>query len=179
MSQSRAAPEPGSRSEALSAILDKAGGAAGLLLAATAITRGQFIRQAAVASHYEIDSAKIALQRAQRQEIKEFAQKMLADFEKIDSELRSFVGATNSPQAPPEQLDRVHRTMLDGLAGAANENFDRRYLDQQKIAHREALTLFKTYRRTARDHGLANLAGLALRVLEQHIEQLRALSKAA
>ena len=179
MEKARNPPAPGSRVEAVSAIIDKAGGAAGLVRAATSITRPQFIRHAAVATLFEIASARIALQRARRPEVKEFAGQMLGDFEKMDSELRSFCGGMNSPQSPPEAVDALHQILLDDLQGAANEHFDGRYLDQQMIAHREALTLFRTYRMAARDDGLRNLAGLALPVLEQHMDRLRALQHAA
>ncbi len=179
MSNSGGKPAPASKSEAVSAVIDAVGGAAGLALAAISITRKQFIKRAVIANLYEVDAAKIALQRARRDEVREFARAMIADHEKMSSELRSFIGGTNSPQMPPESLDTVHQTLIDHLNGAFDEDFDRRYIAQQKIAHKEAITLFKAYHHTARDDGLRNLAGLALPVLEQHMQMVHKLEQAA
>lgn len=172
-------PAPGSRSNTVSAIKEAVGAAAGLAMAATAITRAQFIRHACIANLYETEAAKIALERAQRHDVREFAQAMLADHEKIGSELKSFIGGTNSPQSPPEKLDAIHQTLIDDLYGVSNEAFDGRYITQQRLAHLEALTLFKTYHRTARDDGMRSLIGLALPVLEQHAEMVRKLEHAS
>lgn len=172
-------PAPGSRSNLASSIKEAVGGAAALAAAAVSITRPRFIKRASIANLYEIEAAKIALERAQRQDVREFARAMLADHEKIGRELKSFIGESNSPQMPPEQLDVVHQTMIDNLHGAAAEAFDRRYIAQQRIAHAEALTLFRTYHRTARDDGLRSLVGLALPVLEQHAKMVGGLQAAS
>lgn len=165
-------PAPGSKSDLASSVKEAVGGAVALAGAAISITRPQFIKRASIANLYEIEAAKIALDRAQRQDVRQLAQAMLADHEKLGRELKSFIGATNSPQMPPESLDTVHQTLIDDLNGAAGEDFDQRYLAQQKTAHAEALTLFRTYHQTARDDGLRSLVGLALPVLEQHAEML-------
>ena len=172
-------PAPGSRSETVSSVVDALGGIAGLALAAISMTRKQFIKRAVIANLYEVEAAKIALQRARRHDVKEFGGTMIADHEKMGSELRSFIGGTNSPQMPPESLDTVHQTLIDHLNGASEDDFDKRYIAQQKIAHKEAITLFKTYHHAARDDGLRNLAGLALPVLERHMEMVRNLEQAA
>ena len=172
-------PETGSFSGAVSAIKDALGGAVALGMAAVGITRHQFATQAMIANIYELAAAEIALRRAQRNDVREFARAMIADHEKMGSELKSFLGATNSPQMPPEQLDRLHQTLIDDLNAAGNQDFDRLYIKQQRIAHREAITLFKTYRSRGRDDGLRNLAGLALPVLEGHLQMVRDLEAAA
>jgi len=178
MTASNGKPESGSRSGLASSIKEAVGGAVALGMAATSITRPQFIKHATVANLYEIEAAKIALERGRRDDVKQFAQAMLADHEKLGRELKSFIGETNSPQMPPESLDTIHRTLIDDLRGAAHDDFDRRYVAQQKIAHTEAMTLFRTYHTTARDDGLRSLVGLALPVLEAHMQMLEQLDAA-
>jgi putative membrane protein len=172
-------PQPGSKSDTASSIKEAVGGAAGVAMAATAITRDRFTTHAAIANLYELEAARIALRRAQRHDVKEFARAMIADHEKMGSELKSFLGGTNSPQKPPEQLDTLHQTLIDDLNGAANEDFDKRYIAQQRKAHQEAITLFRTYYNTGRDDGLRNLAHLALPVLDKHLEMVRELEQAS
>lgn len=151
----------------------------GLARAATSITRHQFSTRAAIANMYELEAARIALQRSQREDVKEFARTMIADHEKIGSELTSFLGATNSPQMPPDKLDALHQTLIDDLNRAGGGEFDRLYIKQQKLAHQEAITLFTTYRNVGRDDGMRNLAGLALPVLKKHLNMVNDLEKAS
>ncbi|HZT87762.1 MAG TPA: DUF4142 domain-containing protein [Stellaceae bacterium] len=172
-------PAPGSKSNTVSATKEAIGGAAGVALAAMSITRAQFIHRACIANLYVVEAAKIAERRAQRADVREFAKAMRADHEKMGRELKSFIGGTNSPQSPPEELDAVHQTLIDNLHGAANEHFDERYVAQQKIAHQEAITLFKTYQRTGTDDGMRSLIGLALPVLEGHLQMVRRLEQDA
>ena len=80
---------------------------------------------------------------------------------------------------PPESLDTVHQTLTDELNGASDDDLDSRYIAREKIAHREAVTLFQNYRPTARDDGLRNLMGLALPVPERHRDMVRNLERAA
>lgn len=166
-------PKAGSKSEMASAIRDTLGGIAGEALAATSITREQFVKNAVNANLYEIEAAKIALDRTHRAEVKELAEAMLADHEKMGRELGSFIGEANIPEMPPQSLDRLHQTLIDDLNGAADVDFDKRYVEQQKLAHTNAITLFKTYHHTARDDGLRSLIGLALPVLEGHMKMVR------
>ncbi|HEX5454232.1 MAG TPA: DUF4142 domain-containing protein [Stellaceae bacterium] len=170
--------QPGRLSGATSAVKDALGGAVALGKAAVGITRHQFTTQAAIANLYELAAADIALRRAQRHDVKEFARAMKADHEKIGSELNSFLGATNSPQWPPQELDTVHQTLIDDLNAADREDFDRLYIEQQLLAHQEAITLFRVYRNRGRDDGMRSLAGLALPVLEKHLDMVRELEAA-
>src|SRR5438067_1386267 len=110
-------PIPGSRLETISAVVDMVGGAAALALAAASITRKQFIPRAVVANLYVIEAAKLALQRARRSDVRKVARALLADHEEIATQLRSFIGGTNSPQMPPDALDVLHQILLDDLNG--------------------------------------------------------------
>jgi putative membrane protein len=168
MSRSSQTPAPGTRMEAVSAVVDRLGGALAQVLAASSITRPQFIQHAVVANLYVIEAARIAIERARRHDVAEFARAILTDHEKIRSELLSFIGGGNSPQMPPEEVDGLHRILLGDLHGAADDAFDARYAAQQQIAFGEALTLFKTYYRTGRDEGLRSLIAIATPLLEQH-----------
>lgn len=159
---------PGTRSEMASAVRDTLGGVAGKGLAATVRTTDVFGDIATVAVLYELESAEIALKRAKRDDVKRFAQQMIADFSNMKSSLGSFLGATETPTSPPDSLDTVHQTLIDDLNGASTEDFDGRYISQQKLAHSEALTLFKTYLKHGPHAGVRNLCQVALPVLEDH-----------
>lgn len=160
--------KPNTRSEAASAVRDTLGGLAGKGLAATVRSTAAFADVAMVAVLYELESAELALKRAKRDDVKHFAQQMIADFGNMKSSLGSFLGATETPTSPPDSLDTVHQTLINDLNGASAEDFDGRYISQQQLAHSEALTLFKTYLKHGPHAGIRNLCQVALPVLEDH-----------
>jgi putative membrane protein len=172
------APHPGDRSEAASAARDAAIGLVAQAEAAVSVSVETFCHMAAVAGMYEIEAAKIAVRRAKDTDVKTFAQNMISDHTKIDSELKSWMGGMVRPHEPPSKLDKPFEVLIDDLNGASDADFDHRYVSQQEAAHRAAVTLFKNYGKYGQDLGLKNLVNLALPVLEQHLETARVLAKA-
>jgi predicted outer membrane protein len=101
-------------------------------------------------------------------DVRQFARQMITDFSEMKKSLQSFLGAIERPISPPESLDTVHQTLIDDLNGADDAHFDQRNISQQKLAHSEAITLFRTVygpRRPRRSpKSLSNRAA----VLERH-----------
>jgi putative membrane protein len=170
-------PRAGSRSEVISKVRDAVGGAAARAAGAVATSTEAFMNNAASATLYELEAARIALRRSHSDDVRQFAQRMLDDHGKMKSELGSFLGATESPTQPPDRPGKLHQVLLDDLEGAADEDFDHRYVSQQQTAHREAITLFKTYEKRGQHAGLQNLCRLGLPVLEEHARMADALAE--
>jgi putative membrane protein len=169
-------PQPGSRSEGVSAIKDALGGALGKAMAAAAVKTETFIGSAVASTHYEIEAAQLALRRSARADVKEFAQRMIDDHSKIGNELRTLLASTGKPTPPSDDVDRLHRVLLEDLHGVPDADFDKRYIAQQKLAHSEAITLFKTYMKHGDDAQLQGLCGRGLPIIEGHarmVEQLQ------
>jgi len=166
----------GSRSETVSSIKDNLGGLAGKTLAGVTASIEGFGDHATIAILYEIEAANIALRRSQREDVRKFAKAMLQDYNELKKDLGSFLGATESPTQPVDHVDAVHQTLLDDLNGAADADFDKRYISQQQIAFSEATTLFKTYRDRGDNPGLQNLCKIGLPILEQHTQMAKQLA---
>lgn len=167
-----AAP-PDTRSEAAGAIKDLLGGVAATAAAVGATHTDSFTENATSAIRYELDASEVALRRSQRDDVREFAQRMRDDFARIQDGLNSFLGGSTGPTQPPQQKMKLHKILLDDLSGADDEHFDERYLTQQKLAHLEAVTLFKRYQDAGHNGGLRNLCRLGLPVLEEHQRMLK------
>lgn len=166
-------PEAGSRSETASAIRDATIGVAARAAAALAMTTDSFAFLAGNAGLYEIESSKIALDRSRREDIRELAQRMIADHTDIAGKLGSWLGGMNRPNSPPDHLDPLHQVLIDDLHGAADADFDHRYIAQQISSHEIALTLFRRYQKHGDNEGLRELAALGLPILERHMAMLR------
>lgn len=164
---------PGDKSEPVSATVDAIGGVAAKAAAAAAHGTGAFLENGMSAILYERQAADLALKRARRDDVRAFAQTMRDDFATMESELRSFAGGSEASKDVPEHLIKLHQILLDDLHGADDEHFDTRYVAQQKLAHSEAKTLFKSYHKHGDNGALTNLCRLGLEVIEEHIRALK------
>jgi len=158
------------RSGAISAFKDTLGGAVATAVAASAFSTDSFVTNGMSAILYELKAADIALRRSHRDDVRAFAQRMHDDFGTMKNELGSFLGGTIGPTAPPEKPMKLHQVLLDDLEGVRDADFDGLYITQQKLAHLEAITLFKTFHKFGDNDGLKNLCHLGLPVLEEHAQ---------
>lgn len=127
-----------------------------------------FLASAAMSNTYELQAAQIAEQRANSPEVRRFAQMMRQDHGSVPARMAAFVASAGAGSHTPETLDNRRQGMIDNLAEAAPDNFDRMYIDLQIMAHSEALTLFRGYA----DHGgnpeIRRFAAEMVPVLERH-----------
>lgn len=90
-------------------------------------------------NNFEIDAAKIALDRSKRPDVKAFAQQMLDSHTKMADTLKSSL--TNSQrtfQPPAARLSAANEALLKQLRDAPAAQFDKLYLAQQTTAHQKA-----------------------------------------
>lgn len=170
-------PEPGSKSETASTVKDAVGGLAAKAMASTADNIDTLGEKAIVANLYELEAANMALQRSSRADVRQFAHRMIDDHTRMKSELHSFLSTAQGANSPSDHVDNLHQTMLDDLAGASDQDFDHRYIQQQKQAHSEALTLFRNYVDDGDNASLKDLCRQAIPVLEEHARLAEQLDK--
>jgi putative membrane protein len=137
-----------------------------------------FVKKAAVANQFEIDSSKLALEKSQDADIKTFAQKMVDDHTKAGEAFTAAVteGKVDSALVPAK-LDSKHQKELDKLSKADAKDFDKDYLKAQKDAHKDAVALFKSYSEKGDNEALKTFATNTLPTLEAHKTELEGLKK--
>jgi len=145
--------------------------------ATAAISIETFSVNAASALLYELAACDLALRRLRRDDVRRFAAKMRGKYQKMQGELGSFLSASESPMRPPKEPIALHRVLLDELESAASEQFDHRFVSQQQLAHREAITLFTSYMEHGDIPGVQNLCRLGLPILEEHARIADALAR--
>ena len=74
----------------------------------------------------------------------------------------------------PAELDQRRQTMIDHLLQAPEDAFDTTYLSQQKLSHKDAITLFEAFEQRAEQQLLASYARANLPILRQHESQVNA-----
>ncbi len=130
-----------------------------------------FVEHAASGGMFEVESAKLALQKDLREPVRELAQRIQTDHQKANQELKQIAQEMNLKV--PEQMNAEHQRMLSKLQGASGDSFERTFLELQQQAHREAIELFERAKSGLPDSKLATFAGNKLPTLREHLEMAR------
>jgi putative membrane protein len=134
-----------------------------------------FVKQVAISDMFEIESSKLAAQKADA-ETKKFASKMVADHTKTSTELKAMVkGLDNAPL--PTAMDSSHQGKLDKLKGLSGDQFTKQYRADQVAAHKDAVSLFDRYSKGGDNEKLKGWAAKTLPGLQHHLEMAEALNK--
>lgn len=154
--------------------VDAVGGMMGTMKAGLgSMSDSAFVANARRGDMYEIEAGRIAQQRARSEEIRQLAQRMIQDHttssDQLMAALRTGEGATLADELP-DDLDQHRQTMLDHLRQASDVEFDGVYLSQQKMAHRETMTLFEGFESSGDNPQLVSYARNMLPVLREHRE---------
>lgn len=153
------------------------------LLAATALfspafandDAAEFVKKASTSNLFEIESSKIAQERAQNAEVRALAEKLIADHTKAGNDLKAALKGTNI--APVTALDEKHQQKIKDLREVAAADFDKKYLDIQEDAHDDAIDLFEDYAKDGEHAELKAFAANTLPVLKTHDEHVEKLDK--
>jgi|SRR5688572_7623297 putative membrane protein len=124
-----------------------------------------FVKMAAQAGIAEIEAGNIALAKSQDPQIRSFAERMVADHGKSNSELASLAKAKGIDA--PVHLDSDHRAILDSLQAKSGPDFDAAYSQHMKMDHTKAIALFEGASRSA-DVDFAEFAKKTLPTLKEH-----------
>jgi putative membrane protein len=135
-----------------------------------------YVAKAAASDLYEIESSRLALDRAQRPAVREFARMLVTDHTRTTELVAAAARADGVTPLPP-QLEPAQRTMLRQLQRHRGPGFDRVYLDQQLIAHQQALTLHRNYARNGAGNDLRRVARNATPVIQGHLGHARQLAR--
>ena len=138
------------------------------------LTPHTYRMMAAVSDSFEIEAARVALQRSRNPAVRRFADMMVRDHSMTSQALMGGVQmATMGATAPT--LDQRHAAMLNQLASASGPQFDRLYGQMMVASHREALALHSSYAQAGTDPGLRTFAAQVAPHIQHHLTIARRL----
>lgn len=143
------------------------------LAQAPAANDAEFIAKAMVGNTFEIEEAKLAVQRATDPQLKSFAQRMITDHTNALKKLEEAAGKTNA--APTMALDAPHQAMLDNLMTFNGADFDKIYKADQVASHAETVALLSDYDQTGKNAALKSWAKQSLPVVKGHRNDINAM----
>lgn len=127
----------------------------------------KLMMEAAQANIAEINAGKLAQQKSQNDEVKNFAQKMVADHTKALDDLKKIADAKGV--ILPTEPNREQKSMENKLSAMSGDKFDKQYVDQAgKRAHRDTHRLLQRMSSRASDTDLQSYAKNVMSIVVDH-----------
>jgi len=116
----------------------------------------------------EVDLGRLAVDRAQSPEVKQFGQRMIDDHTQINHDLDSLAGSKNVPLATA--LDDDGRSEHQKLAALSGADFDRQYMDAMVTYHEQDIAAFRGEAENGKDADVKAFAARTLPTLQDHLQ---------
>ena len=125
-----------------------------------------FVDKAALSGNAEVKLSKLAMDKGQSTDVKQFARRMVEDHTKANMELKQIADKKNL--AVPTKLDAEHQKIYDRLAKLEGSEFDHEYMRAMAMDHDDATKLFKDQSQNGQDPELKSFAMKTLPIIEKH-----------
>jgi putative membrane protein len=133
-----------------------------------------FATTASMANLYEIESGRLALEKATGAAYKELAQTMVTQHTEIGDSYKPIAEKQGLPM--PSTLEGEFKTLYDQLvATPGGTAFDAQYRQQMINTHTSAVSLFQNEATTGQDGELKAFAAQWLPTIQHHLEMAQAL----
>jgi putative membrane protein len=130
----------------------------------------EFVTEAANGDMLEIQSSKLAEQKAANPQTKQFASQMVTDHQKSTDELKALVNGGKVKANLPTAMDSAHQSKLDKLKNLSGAQFDKAFDDMQRSAHKDAVSMFERYAKSGDNPDLKAFASKILPVIQHHLQ---------
>jgi len=130
-----------------------------------------FIKTAVLDGMAEVDLGNLAATNAESNDVKAFAQKMVADHGKAGDELKTIASQKNVTL--PTELDAKHKAVKTRLSNLKGKAFDSAYVSQMLAGHREAVALFQREAKSGKDADVKAFAEKTLPTIQEHLKAVQ------
>ena len=129
----------------------------------------RFMRDIAQANLAEIETGKLAQEKASKDEVKQFGKTMVDDHTKALSELQEI--ASKKGVELPTEPDAKHKATATALKALSGETFDKQYMSMAGLSdHKKTHEMLQKVQRNATDPDLKAYAAKTLPVVHGHLE---------
>jgi len=135
-----------------------------------------FLENAAQGSFAEVEASKLALEKSESEDVKEFARKMVEDHQKMASEVAALAKAKGA--TPPEGPSLMQKTEITALRALSGGPFDKMYVNRIGVAaHESTIEMFEEASQETRDPEVKAMIDEALPKLREHLKMAQALNE--
>lgn len=143
----------------------------------TAENGQQYVDLVGASDLFEIESARLAIEKSRDDGIRGFARMLLRDHGLSTQRLTAAARSAQPRLNARPSLNRAQRADIDALRRADAGEFDRLFLDQQMRAHETALSLVTDFASSGDVESLRLHASQVAGPILQHLQQVRSLSE--
>ena len=145
--------------------------------AAKTMADDHFVMDVAHAGMAEVELGRMATEKASKDDVKKFGQRMVDDHTKANDQLKQI--ATSKGVNLPTELDRSTQREMDRLNKLSGAEFDREYMKHMVSDHKKDVSEFKSEANRAKDPSVKQFAATTLPTLQQHLELAQSTEKTA
>jgi putative membrane protein len=127
----------------------------------------KFMEKAAQGGTAEVELGKLAAQKAQSPQVKQFGQRMVDDHGKANEQLKQL--ASTKGVSLPTEMDRSSKREMDKLSRMSGAEFDAEYMKHMVSDHKKDVSEFKSEANKAKDADVKQFAASTLPTLEEHL----------
>jgi putative membrane protein len=131
----------------------------------------KFIEKAAQGGAAEVQLGKLAAQKAQNPDVKQFGERMAKDHAAANDKLQQI--ASQKGVTPPADLDSSSKREYDKLSKLSGAQFDQEYMKTMVSDHEKDVKEFQSEAKSAKDPEVKNFAQSTLPTLEEHLKLAR------
>ena len=144
--------------------------------APVAASPGQvFVNAAAASDAFEIETSKLAAEKAGVAKIKTFAGQMIKAHTDSTAKLKAAASAATPPITPNMQMTPEQQQALDALKAKSGADFDTAYATAQVDAHQKTLDALKAYSATGDVPSLKTFASELVPIVTAHLNMAKGL----
>jgi putative membrane protein len=128
-----------------------------------------FLKKAASGGIAEVELGQLAVERASNPDVKQFAQRMVNDHTKANSQLRQVAAEEHIRLL--QGLSARDKAIKDALAKLSGDDFDRAYMKDMVQDHRQDVAEFERESKSTQDPAVKGFAMQTLPTLRDHLKE--------
>jgi putative membrane protein len=137
----------------------------------------KFVEKASQGGVAEVQLGKLAAQKAQSPQVKQFGERMAKDHASADDKLSQIAG--NKGITAASDMDSSSKREFDKLSKLSGAQFDQEYMKTMVSDHEKDVKEFKSEAKSGKDADIKNFAESTLPTLEDHLNQAKAVQATA
>lgn len=136
------------------------------------LSSSAFVTKISDDNTFEIEAAKIALQKTNLKDVKQFAERMVHDHTVAGDELKTAMAGEGVKLPNVAPLDPSNQEKLTTLQRLSGREFDSAYIEIMSMGHEQDIALVKTFLASTQDPRLKVFAQTVLPVMESHLREI-------
>ncbi len=135
-----------------------------------------FVTKALEGGMAEVELGKLAADKSQSQDVKQFAQKMVNDHSQMGDKWFKPV-AKEIGVSEPKGPSKKDKKLIEKLQGLSGQEFDTQYIQAMLKDHKEDLKDFQNEAQAAQDPNVRQIAEQGTKVVSQHLQMIEQIAQ--